>query len=64
VVACPTFPNEVSVVDNDEVRELLVEKELLQNRILSLNKKNRALERDKKSKMYWISQEGLQKDRL
>jgi len=57
VVACPTFPNEVSVVDNDEVRELLVEKELLQDRILSLNKKNRALERDKKSKMYWISQE-------
>jgi len=43
---------------------LIVEKELLQNRILSLNKKNRALERDKKSKMYWISQEGLWGDRL
>ncbi|KAK4350003.1 hypothetical protein RND71_029316 [Anisodus tanguticus] len=44
VASCLAFQNEVSVKDNDAVRTLLAEKELLQNEIHSLNKKNKALE--------------------
>ena len=42
-VSYPHF-NEVSVEDNDAVRTLLAATELLQDIILSLNKKNKALE--------------------
>ncbi|XP_059306640.1 uncharacterized protein LOC132058093 isoform X1 [Lycium ferocissimum] len=44
VASCLAFQNEVAGKDNDAVCTLLAEKELLQNEIHSLNKKNKALE--------------------